>query len=195
MHIVGTNDIPFYPMLLTNLRICLRNSFILTGSTFIIARSSAIDVIITIFILEIPYSFISFFKFLSSFYPICFFLICFIFATWLRIYVLSTHFLGFQENSVQRSCGSYSWAIFQANHETLSRDQSGIGKCGHTRRSLKPINWFTRITRWKQFTTIKLCQFCCSIVSIFVSESWWAWSDCTDTRKRLSVRSRVHRWR
>lgn len=142
MHIVGTNDIPFYPMLLTNLRICLRNSFILTGSTFIIARSSAIDVIITIFILEIPYSFISSFKFLSSFYPICFFLICFIFATWLRIYVLSTHFLGFQENSVQRSCGSYSWAIFQANHETLSRDQSGIGKCGHTRRSLKPINWY-----------------------------------------------------
>lgn len=106
---------------------------------FIIARSSAIDVVIIIFILETPYSFISFFKFLSSFYPICFFLICFIFATWLRIYVLSTHFLGFQENSVQRSCGSYSWAIFQANHETLSRDQSGIGKCGHTRRSLKPV--------------------------------------------------------
>lgn len=30
----------------------------------------------------------------------------------------------------------------------------------------------TRITRWKhQFTSIKLCQFCCSMVSIFVSES------------------------
>lgn len=117
----------------------------MTGSTFIIARSSAIDVviIIIIFILEIPYSFISFFKFLSSFsIQFVFFLICFIFATWLRIYILSTHFLGFQENNVQRSCGSYSWAIFQANHETLSRDQSGIGKCGHTRRSLKPISWY-----------------------------------------------------
>ena len=135
----------------------------------IIARSSAIDVIIIIiiiiiiiFILDIPYIHLFLF-FQISFFPSVQFLFFSFFLNLLylcyvatEIYVLSTHFLGFQENSVQRSCGSYPWAIFQANHETLSRDQSGIGKCGHTRRSLKLNQLIPRITT--QMGTIYMNQ-------------------------------------